>query len=851
MSQTKAQLIDNLVQPITGALGSASAPTFSFTADPNTGVYSPGSDQLALSTGGTGRLFVDANGVISIGASSNPNATARFGVTGAVASLLDLYRTGVAGEARLNFYNDNSASAATVAGRIAGLLTTTTAGSESGALLFVTNNSGTVGERARITAEGRLGLGTSSPRGLLDLGPGTGNGPLSSTPSEYQLILNADQSTTGDISRNIAFVNTTFDVSAAINSYDAGSGISNGLVFATANTGTLTEKLRITHTGLVGIGTTSPGSPLDVNGSIRAGNYHILDGSTAAAGVVGFSTSNGPSLEFWGSAAAGSGSLIAKTAGSERARIDSSGRLLVGTEFNFGGGKHQVGNGNINIGTYIGAAAGTYEFVFNKSRSSTIGSNTVVVANDLLGQITFKGADGTNQITAATINVAVDGTPGANSMPGRLVFSTTANGASSPTERMRISSSGAVSIPGSLDVTGTITGPTQPRSENSTTLATTQFAKNLFGASTTTGTLDWNHVSNTTPGVGETLLTGNATNGPGGGVYFHPLNFEFSSKTGAGNLTQFAVGYNTLEMYQRYRFSNTWSSWVRLLNSDNFNSYALPLTGGTLTGTLTIGGAGDITIAGGGLIKADFTNATIANRTYFQTTTTNNSTVVGAIPNGTSTNATFGAFNNSDPTNSSFVGLTIGASVGRINCSTTGTGTYLPLSFETNNQEQARFTTTDRYFRMAAGTGGIQFKGDTAAANALDDYEEGTFTPVIEGTTTTGTGTYTSQVGRYTKIGNRVQYNLLVLWTAHTGTGNLRVAGLPFTSQSTGNNLHPAALYSSNLTTPANHYPAATVANNTTTISVYSIATGGSTLALLAMDTAATLYISGHYETAT
>jgi hypothetical protein len=60
MSQTKAQLIDNLVQPITGAAGSASAPTFSFTADPNTGLYSPGADQVAVATNGTGRLFVDA-----------------------------------------------------------------------------------------------------------------------------------------------------------------------------------------------------------------------------------------------------------------------------------------------------------------------------------------------------------------------------------------------------------------------------------------------------------------------------------------------------------------------------------------------------------------------------------------------------------------------------------------------------------------------------------------------------------------------------------------------------------------------------------------------------------------------
>jgi hypothetical protein len=264
-----------------------------------------------------------------------------------------------------------------------------------------------------------------------------------------------------------------------------------------------------------------------------------------------------------------------------------------------------------------------------------------------------------------------------------------------------------------------------------------------------------------------------------------------------------------------------------------------------------IDSSGDITIAGGGLIKADFTNEIIPNRTNFQTTTANATTNVGAIPNGTGISSCFLAFNNSDPTNASYAGIYAVTTYTSLRSDITGTGPYLPLAFETNNQEQARFTTTDRYFRMAAGTGGIQFNGDTAAANALADYEEGTFTPVIEGTTTAGTGTYTSQVGRYTKTGNRVQYNLVVQWTAHTGTGNLRVAGLPFTSQSTGNNLHPAALYSSNLTTPANHYPAATVVNNTTTLSVYSIATGGSALALLAMDTAATLYISGHYETAT
>jgi hypothetical protein len=56
----------------------------------------------------------------------------------------------------------------------------------------------------------------------------------------------------------------------------------------------------------------------------------------------------------------------------------------------------------------------------------------------------FYGADGTNMVRAANILAAVDGTPGANDMPGRLVFSTTADGASSPSERMRINSNGIV-----------------------------------------------------------------------------------------------------------------------------------------------------------------------------------------------------------------------------------------------------------------------------------------------------------------------------------------------------------------------------------------------------------------------
>ncbi len=51
-------------------LGTAGAPTITFTGDTNTGIYSPGADQVAISTNGTGRLFVDANGNVGVGAST-------------------------------------------------------------------------------------------------------------------------------------------------------------------------------------------------------------------------------------------------------------------------------------------------------------------------------------------------------------------------------------------------------------------------------------------------------------------------------------------------------------------------------------------------------------------------------------------------------------------------------------------------------------------------------------------------------------------------------------------------------------------------------------------------------------
>jgi len=100
---------------------------------------------------------------------------------------------------------------------------------------------------------------------------------------------------------------------------------------------------------------------------------------------------------------------------------------------------------SIGFARFSGASATVApQFGWAKSRGSTVGDYTVVASGDLLGAMTWAGADGTDFAAAAAIQVLVDGTPGNNDMPGRIVFSTTADGASAVTDRIIIDSSGAL-----------------------------------------------------------------------------------------------------------------------------------------------------------------------------------------------------------------------------------------------------------------------------------------------------------------------------------------------------------------------------------------------------------------------
>ena len=499
------------------ASGTATNPSLSIVGDGNTGIYSPGADQVAVATNGTGRLFVDSAGLVGIGTSS-PNEALHIASGGAriSSSLIG----GGASSLGLDYESSN-----------ARFISYGPDVSTQTGLIFLTGNStaSTTIERLRITSAGLVGIGTSAPNyqlhvttdfavgasgfnqqltfgndtiqslllgtgyTALKLNPLGGNVGIGTSSPGTLTHLRGTNATTNFTINNPSGLFTLQDTSSSAGagakiafgaSYDGtnslgqaiigaskepgtGSGADqyrSSLVFHTSNYASgVRETMRLDPDGRLGIGTTSPSDKLEARGGavvvgfsdnttrtnkLFAGFGYETGGTLYGNVSIRSSydnTNNSSTLNFHTASGAG--------ADTERARIDSSGRLLVGTSTarsiatqslaiqnegtSFGTtGFSTCRNSNDIYGPYIH---------FGKTRGASVGSNTLVSSGDDLGGLIFGGGDGTDvDSQAAYILCQVDGTPGANDMPGRLVFSTTADGASSPTERMRIDALGAL-----------------------------------------------------------------------------------------------------------------------------------------------------------------------------------------------------------------------------------------------------------------------------------------------------------------------------------------------------------------------------------------------------------------------
>ena len=370
------------------ASGTATNPSISFTSDPNTGIYSPGADQVAISTNSTGRLFVNSAGNVGIN-------------TSAPSQLLH-----VAGSARVG--GDNATD-----------------------------------------AELQIGAGATGNRNAyIDLIGDT-------TYMDYGLRL----------------IRTNGGVNATSQLAHRGTG---DLQIITEEAGSLTfstnlnERLRIDSSGRVGIGTSSPGVNLDVIGAIRSkaadgeggqitltnasntdvfyldvdslGQMRLFTDASNKDMQIGQLNGTGCNINFY-------------TSQQERARISSSGNLLVGLSapvtITSAPSKQQIFSTNEHAFSWLRGSNDSYGVNVHlaKSRNANPASRTILQNGDEVGAFIFVADDGTDlESSVASIACAIDGTPGANDTPGRLVFSTTADGASGPTERMRIKSTGIINI---------------------------------------------------------------------------------------------------------------------------------------------------------------------------------------------------------------------------------------------------------------------------------------------------------------------------------------------------------------------------------------------------------------------
>ena len=171
---------------------------------------------------------------------------------------------------------------------------------------------------------------------------------------------------------------------------------------------------------------------------------------------------------------------------------------------------------------------------------------------------------------------------------------------------------------------------------------------------------------------------------------------------------------------------------------------------------------GDLTVAGtttqftatAARIQGDFSNATVASKTFFQDKTTNNGTAVGAIPNGTNTTANLSVFNNSNPTNASYVGLQVTSTVAQLFSTRTGSGTTQPIAFNVGDagEERARFDTGGRFMVGTTNTAASAANSWVTIQNQINYYglginavnQSGTYYLVTFGAAGTQTGNINS-----------------------------------------------------------------------------------------------------------
>ena len=325
------------------------------------------------------------------------------------------------------------------------LTATTLSGAFSGNATGLTGTpSITVGNvvGAAATFTGNISVGGTSPQANLDIAPASSSATLrvhartdSSPVPAIELVRGATSSFGTDTRQDFRLKNSAGE-----------------LIVEYGQSGTTTEALRVNSTGNVSIGNATAPDKLNVGSTSNGFTAIRVLTSNTGNGEVRFGDSDSGNAGYIRYAHNGNHLIFARD-GVEAMRLTSGGRLLLGTTTS----RTDFFSGSLDADIQVeGSSYAAYSCYATNGNGAFIFGRDNGVSGSTIGNLSWQADDGTDEVEAARISAQIDGTPGSNDMPGRLVFSTTADGASSPTEGMRLDSSrrlliGTTSAPAGTD----------------------------------------------------------------------------------------------------------------------------------------------------------------------------------------------------------------------------------------------------------------------------------------------------------------------------------------------------------------------------------------------------------------
>ena len=662
----------------------------------------------------------------------------------------------------------------------------------------------------------RLGLGTISPSAKLTI---SDSGSSLFSPNAYIAGATADVMRLG------------FDSGGArtniVSGRDSGtSGATNGyMAFETRQGGGgMNEAMRITSTGSVGIGTSSPARQFHLHDASGDNNFHITNSTTGLLGTDGFSIVSQSTTNDVLFNQRESANLRIFTAGAERLRIDASGNLLVGRTSSSGvdtDGHVLWGNGI----SYQSATSNSAQFI---NRNGTDGAITTFYKNGAsVGSIGTIGGDiglttgpngrsvylgGANSGGSARhlyfdLDVQAGGSSSVNEagafypsldngtdlgtngqrfhdlyLSGGLRGDTLTFSNLAGSERMRITSTGSVGI-----------GTAAPAAPLHVKVATNA----NFTAQNTGGIVQLQAINDAANAFTQLDLAGNPITFSANGAERMRITSTGSVGIGTSSPSATLDVAGTVNAYGNGNVSLQWGN-TSALGSLSFDGSANPVirsasskplvfqtdganerlridaSGNLLVGKTAINSTAvgaELRPTGLGVFVRDGGEPIYANRLTSDGDIIKfgkNSTTVGSI----------GSVSGVDM----YIGKgTTGLRFYNGNNADGGTGIIVPWNVTANSarDDQMNLGSNTERFRNLYLSGGV-YLGGTGAANKLDDYEEGTWTPTV-----TSGSILSVNSSTYTKVGNTVSFQVDMVLAGARGTEDFHVGGLPFVNVST------------------------------------------------------------------